>query len=104
MILLFWAIQIFLMTLATILVKNLPDGLLRELKRLKAELGCRTWAELLAKLVESERTISFGEEKLSEIRTGVQEFLKLRSVVSDRWTGHPGVLEETRRSRAHHTA
>ena len=104
MILLFWAIQIFLMTLATILVKNPPDGLLRELKRLKAELGCRTWAELLAKLVESERTISFGEEKLSEIRTGVQEFLKLRSVVSDRWTGHPDVLEETRRSRAHHTA
>jgi hypothetical protein len=102
--LLFWPIQIFLMTLATILVKNLPDGLLRELKRLKAELGCRTWAELLAKLVESERTISFGEEKLSEIRTGVREFLKLRSVVSDRWTGHPDVLEETRRSRAHHTA
>jgi hypothetical protein len=91
------------MILATILVKNLPDGLLRELKRLKAELGCRTWAELLANLVESERTISFGEEKLSEIRTGVQEFLKLRSVVSDRWTGHPDVLEETRRSRAHHT-
>ena len=82
-------------------VRNLPDGLLRELKRLKAELGCRTWAELLAKLVESERTISFGEKKLSEIRTGVQEFLKLRSVVSNRWTGHPDVLEETRRPRGH---
>jgi hypothetical protein len=92
------------MTLATILVKNLPDSLLRELKRLKVELGCSTWAELLAKLVESERTISFGEEKLNEMRAGVQDFLKLRSVVSDRWAGHPDVLEETRRSRAHHTA
>jgi len=90
--------------LATILVKNLPDGLLRELKRLKAELGCRTWAELLAKLVESERAISFSEERLNEVRAGVQGFLKLRSVVSDRWIGDPGVLEETRRSRAHHTA
>ena len=103
MILSFRNIWVFWMTLATILVKNLPDSLLRELKRLKAELGCRTWAELLARLVESERTISFGEERLSEIRTGVQGFLKLRSVVSNRWTGHPDVLEETRRSRAHHT-
>jgi hypothetical protein len=102
--LLFWMGGIAWITLATILVKNLPDSLLRELKRLKVELGCRTWAELLAKLVESERTISFGEEKLNEIRTGVQGFMKLRSVVSDRWTGHPDVLEETRRSRAHHTA
>lgn len=90
--------------MTTILVKKVPEGLLRELKRLKADLGCRTWAELLAKLVESERTISLGEEKLKEIRTGVQGFLKLRSVVSSRWTGHPGALEETRRSRDHEGA
>jgi len=90
--------------LATILVKNVPEGLLKELKRLKADLSCRTWAELLAKLVESERTISLGEEKLEEIRSGVEGFLKLRSFVSNRWTGRPTVLEESRRSRANETA
>lgn len=87
--------------MATILVKNLPEDLLKELKRLKVELGCRTWAELLSKLVESERAISLDEEKLHEIRTGIQGFLKLRRVVSTRWTGRPTVLEETRRSRSH---
>ena len=56
--------------------------------------------ELLAKLVESEGAISLNEEELKEIRTGVQGFLKLRSVVSNRWTGHTTVLEETRRSKA----
>jgi hypothetical protein len=87
--------------MATILVKNLPEDLLKELKKLKVELGCRTWAELLAKLVESEGAISLDEEELKEMRIGVQSFLKLRSVVSKRWAGHPTVLEETRRSRAH---
>jgi hypothetical protein len=33
--------------MATILVKNLPEELLKELKRLKVELGCKTWAELI---------------------------------------------------------
>lgn len=87
--------------LATILVKNLPQDLLKELKRLKVELGCRTWAELLAKLVESEKSISLSEEKFNEMKNGVQGFLKLRSIVSSKWTGHPAVLEETRRSRNH---
>lgn len=87
--------------MATILVKNLPKDLLKELKRLKVDLGCKTWAELLAKLVESERAIPLREEKLREMKTGVQGFLKLRSVVSSKWTGHPTVLEETRRSRNH---
>lgn len=89
--------------MATILVKNVPEGLLRELKRLKADLSCRTWAELLAKLVESERTISLSDEKLNEVRTGIDGFLKLRATVSNRWTGRPTVLEESRRSRAHET-
>ena len=89
--------------LATILVKNLPEDLLKELKRLKVELGCRTWAELLAKLVESESDISLSNEELEEITTGVQGFLKLKGVVSSRWTGHPTVLEEARRSRNHET-
>jgi hypothetical protein len=87
--------------LATILVKNLPEELLRELKKLKVELGCRTWAELLAKLVESEKAVSLSEQELDVTRVGVQGFLKLRSAVSGRWAGHPTVLEEVRRSRDH---
>lgn len=89
--------------LATILVKNVPEGLLKELRRLKVELGCRTWADLLAKLVESEKAVLVSEEDLREMRTGVQTLLKLKSVVSSRWTGRPTVLEETRRSRHHET-
>ena len=87
--------------MATILVKNLPEDVLKELKRLKVELGCRTWAELLSKLVASREAILLSEEKLGEMRSGVQGFLELRSVVSGRWTGHPTVLEEARRSRGH---
>ena len=87
--------------MATILVKNLPEELLRELKKLKVELGCRTWAELLAKLVESEKAASLSEQELDVTRVGVQGFLKLRSAVSGRWAGHPTVLEEVRRSRDH---
>jgi len=86
--------------LATILVKNLPEDLLKELKRLKVELGCRTWAELLARLAESERANSSGE-KLNEMREGVRGFLGLKSAVSGKWKGRPTVLEETRRARAH---
>ena len=89
--------------MATILVKNVPEGLLRELKRLKVDLSCRTWAELLAKLVESERTISLSDEELNEVRTGIDGLLKLRATVSNRWTGRPTVLEESRSSRAHET-
>ena len=87
--------------MATILVKNLREDLLKELKRLKVELGCKTWAELLAKLVESEKTTSLNEKELEDMRTGVQGFLKLRNVVSTGWTGHPTVLKESRRTRHH---
>jgi hypothetical protein len=89
--------------LATILVKNLPENLLKELKKLRVELGCRTWAELLAKLVELERTASLSEERLEEMKSGVQAFLKLRSRVSSKWAGSPTVLEETRGPRNHET-
>jgi len=87
--------------LPTILLKNLPEDLLKELKRLKVELGCKTWSELLAKLVESERAFSLREEKLEDMKTGAQGFLKLKRIVSSRWSGSPTVLEETRRSRNH---
>jgi len=87
--------------LATILIKNLPEDLLKELKKLKVELGCRTWAELLAKLVESGKAISPTEEELKDMKAGVQGFLALKSVVSSKWVGPPSVLEEVRRSRRH---
>lgn len=87
--------------LATILVKNLPEDLLKELRRLKVELGCKTWADLFARLVESERAVSFNEEEVKEIKKGVEGFLKLKGEVSRRWTGRPTVLEESRRSRHH---
>ncbi|RLI90244.1 MAG: hypothetical protein DRO65_03065 [Candidatus Altiarchaeales archaeon] len=35
----------------TLLVKNMSEDLMRELRRLKVELSCRTWVELLQKLV-----------------------------------------------------
>jgi len=90
--------------LATILIKNLPEDLLKELKRLKVELGCKTWAELLVKLVELERGISLSEEELHEMKRGIQGFLNLRSAVSSKWVGHPTVLQDTRRTRKHESS
>jgi hypothetical protein len=87
--------------MATMLIKNLPEEVLKELKRLKVELGCKTWAELLTKLIEPERTIILTREKLDEMSKGVQGFLQLRSIVSDKWKGTPSVLEEVRRSRGY---
>jgi hypothetical protein len=89
--------------LATILVKNLPEDLLKELKRLKVELGCKTWAELLSELVTASETILLTEEETGQMKTGVENFLSLRGDVSSKWTGHPTVLEESRRSRRHET-
>jgi hypothetical protein len=89
--------------LATILVKNLPEDLLKELKRLKVELGCKTWAELLSELVTASETILLTEEKTGQMKAGVKNFLSLRGDVSSKWTGHPTVLEESRRSRRHET-
>jgi hypothetical protein len=90
--------------MATILVKNLPEDTLIELKKLKVELGCRTWAELLAKLVESGRFPTLNEEETNKMRLGVQGFLKLKDEVSKKWVGPPTVLEETRRSKKHETS
>jgi len=89
--------------MATILIKGLPDDLLKELKRLKVEWNCKTWAELLAKLVESKELIILSEKELNEIKTGTREFLNLRKVVSARWSGPPTVLDEIRRARKHET-
>ncbi|MGB9854199.1 MAG: hypothetical protein ACPLRY_05265 [Candidatus Bathyarchaeales archaeon] len=90
--------------MATILIKNVSEDLLKELKRLKVELGCKTWAELLEKLVTSEKTIILTKNKLSEMRSGVHGFLQLKNVVSSKWAGQPTVLEESRRLRSHEPA
>ena len=60
--------------MATILIKNVPEDLLKELKRLKVELGCRTWAELLAKLVTSKRTVLLTQEKIDEMKAEYRNF------------------------------
>ena len=86
---------------ATILVKGLPEDVLKELKRLKVELNCKTWAELLEKLVESKEPVLLSQKELDRMRTGVRGFLKLSKMVSKKWSGAPTVLEEFRRSRAH---
>jgi hypothetical protein len=48
----------------------------------------------------SEETLP-KEEKTNQTETGIKGFLNLRAQVSSSWTGHPTVLEETRRSRRH---
>jgi len=82
-------------------VKNVSSHLEKELRKLKAELGCRTWAELLTKLVEAETIREVGDERLSEMKSGVKSFLQLRTSVSNRWIGDPSVVDETRKSRKH---
>ena len=86
----------------TLLVKNVPEALMRELRKLKVELGCRTWAELLEKLVKlrSKEVVVIGEEDLGKMRRAVDEFLKLRDIVTERWS-EGTVLEEVRRARHH---
>jgi hypothetical protein len=88
--------------MATILVKNLPEELLKELKWLKVELGCKTWADLLSELVTNEEA-QLNEDKNSKTEIGVKNFLNLKNAVSTKWNNSTSVLEETRRSRRHET-
>ncbi len=85
--------------MATLLVKNLPEEVLKELKKLKVELGCRTWADLLTKLVEERKAFSLNEDDFERMKAGVAGFLELRAVVSSKWKGPPSVIEEMRKSR-----
>ncbi|RLE58479.1 MAG: hypothetical protein DRJ32_06360 [Thermoprotei archaeon] len=88
--------------MATLLIKGVSEDLLKELKRLKVELDCRTWAELLEKLVRMRRVevVIVDEDYRRRASEGVEEFIKLRREVSRRWRG-PSVLEEFRRFRRH---
>ena len=64
----------------TLLIKNVSEELLEELKRLKVELGCKTWAELLEKLVRGSYRGVFiaSEDELREnMRLSVDPIDKL---------------------------
>ena len=56
----------------TILIKNVPEDTLKELKRLKVELGCKTWADLLSELTTSCETASVDAEQKRRMRKGVE--------------------------------
>jgi hypothetical protein len=87
----------------TMLVKNVSQELLRELKRLKMELGCKTWAELLELLVRlgPKEIFSLSKDEVETIKEGVKGFIGLRETVSKRWSGPPSVVDEFRKQRRH---
>ena len=88
--------------MATILVKGVSEDTLKRLKRLKIDLDCDTWAELLDKLAWLDRgKVSFTKTEISEMRQGVDEFVTLANKISKKWHGAPTVVEESRASRGH---
>lgn len=87
--------------MTTILIKGISEELLKKLKKLKIELECKTWAELLEKLVESREFVFLSEEDFKRMKEGIEDFLKLKEIVSKKWVGTPTVLEEFKRLRKH---
>lgn len=87
--------------MATILIKNVPEDVLKELKRLKVELGCKTWADLLEQLTISCEVPLATERQKQRMKKGVERLLSLRTQVTEKWTEPPGVVEEIRRTRRH---
>ena len=87
----------------TLLVKNVTEEVLKELKRLKVELDCKTWAELLELLTKlsPKETFTIKEKDAKNIKDGIKEFLELDEKTSETWRGPPSVLEEFRKSRRH---
>jgi hypothetical protein len=49
--------------LATILVNKVPENLLKELKILKMNLACKTWADLFSKLVKKKGKVFLAKSK-----------------------------------------
>lgn len=87
--------------MATILVKGVSEDTLKRLKKLKVELDCDTWAELLDKLAQPGLAVTLNKEEVSAIRQGVSEFITLANRVSKKWKGPPTIVEEMRVSRHH---
>ncbi len=86
----------------TLLIKGVSEDLLKELRRLKVELDCKTWAELLEKLVTLKRIeiVLIDEKHHARVKEGIEKLIKLREVVSEKWK-KPDVLEEFRKARHH---
>ena len=86
----------------TLLIKGLSEDAVKQLRRLKVELDCDTWAELLEKLAaRTQPSVTFTREEVREMKQGAKEFIALADKVSREWRGPPGVLEESRKSRRH---
>ena len=86
----------------TMLVKGLSEEQVKELRRLKLELGCNTWAELLSVLAETRGRALAQDQRLERMTTDAEGFLSLEREVSERWGGRgDSVLREFRKSRRH---
>ena len=88
----------------TILIKNVPEDTLKELKKLKVELGCKTWADLLSELTTSCEPNLINEEQKRRMKKGIEGLLSLQTQVTAKWKGPTTVLEEMRRNRRHETS
>jgi phosphopantetheine adenylyltransferase len=87
----------------TLLIKNVSEELLKELKKIKAEAGCRTWAELLEYLVKikvNKQIVIIDEKYREKAKKAVDEFLSMSDEVTRKWK-EGSVLEEFRKSRGH---
>jgi hypothetical protein len=84
----------------TLLIKNVSEELLKELKKIKAEAGCRTWAELLEYLVRIRfnKQIIIDEKYREKAKRAVDEFLKMSEEVARKWK-EGNVLEEFKKAR-----
>jgi len=87
----------------TLLIKNVSKELLKELKKIKAEAGCRTWAELLEYLVKikaNKQIVIIDEKYREKAKKAVDEFLSMSDEVTRKWK-EGSVLEEFRKARSH---
>jgi thiamine biosynthesis lipoprotein ApbE len=86
----------------TLLIKNVSEELLKELKKIKAEAGCKTWAELLEYLVKIKvnKQIIIDEKYREKAKKAVDEFLSMSDEVTRKWK-EGSVLEEFRKDRGH---
>jgi hypothetical protein len=87
----------------TLLIKNISEELLKELKKIKAEAGCSTWAELLEYLVKikvNKQIVMIDEKYREKAKKAVIEFLKMSDEVTRKWK-EGSVLEEFGKARSH---
>ena len=87
----------------TLLIKNVSKELLKELKKIKAEAGCKTWAELLEYLVKikvNKQIVIIDEKYREKAMKAVDEFLSMSDEVTRKWK-EENVLEEFRKARSH---